>query len=81
VSHFNGTVQEEDRHTPTGAIGLRYPVVPWRAREAIIIPLRDTARPAAEQWRTVFGAERDWLPWALSEMGLPTLEEILPRAG
>jgi hypothetical protein len=77
VAHFNGTVNEETAETPASSIGLRYPVFPWRAREAIIVPLHDEARPAAELWRTLFDAERDWFAWALEDAGLPTFEEIM----
>jgi hypothetical protein len=81
VAHFNGTVNEESTESPTGAIGLRYPVFPWRAREAIVIPLRSDARQPAALWRTLFDAERDWFVWALSAADLPTFEEIMEEAG
>lgn len=76
VSHFNGTVNEEHAETKSGAIGMRYAIEPRRAREALVIPLRDGA--SGEPWRSLFNAEPDWLPWALTECGLPALEEILP---
>jgi hypothetical protein len=42
----------------------------------LVIPLRDGA--AREAWRSLLNAERDWFPWALTECGLPSLDEILP---
>ena len=77
VAHFNGTVEEEVHQASSGAVGLRYPVAPWRAREAIVVPLCHAARPAAHQWRQPFGTERDWLTWALDEMSLPTIDAML----
>jgi hypothetical protein len=76
---FNGTVNEEATETDTGSIGLRYPVLPWRAREAIVVPLRDSARGATQHWRTLLEAERDWSAWALAEAGLPTFDEIIEQ--
>jgi hypothetical protein len=79
VSHFNGTVNAEASETATGAIGLRYAVAPWRAREALVIPLRDAR--AATDWGELFEAEHDWFPWALDEMGLPAFEDIMAHPG
>jgi hypothetical protein len=76
---FNGTVNEEASETDTGSIGLRYPILPWRAREAIVVPLRDSARDATQHWRTLLDAERDWSAWALAEAGLPTFDEIIEQ--
>jgi hypothetical protein len=76
---FNGTVNEEAAETDAGSIGLRYPVLPWRAREAIVVPLRDSARDATQHWRTLLEAERDWSAWALAETGLPTFDEIIEQ--
>ncbi len=73
---FNGTVNEEAAETVTGSIGLRYSVRPWRAREAIIVPLRDNAKDATQHWQALLEAERDWSAWALTEAGLPTFDEI-----
>lgn len=81
VTHFNGTVNEESTVSPTGAIGLRYPVFPLRAREAIVIPLRNDARQVAALWRTLFDAERDWFAWALVGADLPTFKKIMEDAG
>jgi hypothetical protein len=79
AARFNGTVNEEATETDAGSIGLRYPVLPWRAREAIVVPLRDSARDATQHWRTLLEAERDWSAWALSEAGLPTFNEIIEQ--
>jgi hypothetical protein len=76
---FNGTVNEEASETDTGSIGLRYPILPWRAREAIVVPLRDSARDATQYWGTLLDAERDWSAWALAEVGLPTFDEIIEQ--
>ena len=76
---FNGTVNEEAAETDTGSIGLRYPVLPWRARETIVVPLRDSARDATRHWRALLETERDWSAWALAEAGLPTVDEIIQR--
>ncbi len=76
---FNGTVNEEATETDSGSIGLRYPILPWRAREAIVVPLRDSARDATQHWRTLLEAERDWSAWALAEAGLPTFDEIIEQ--
>jgi hypothetical protein len=73
---FNGTVNEEATERDSGSIGLRYPILPWRAREAIVVPLRDSGRDATQHWRTLLEAERDWSAWALAEAGLPTFDEI-----
>ena len=59
------------------ASARRYSVFPLRAREAIIIPLRDDAKPAAELWRTLSDTERDWFARALADLGLPMFEEIM----
>jgi hypothetical protein len=75
VSHFNGMVNDEVAETQAGSIGMRYTVQPWRAREALVIPLRPTAK--CKPWRDLFGAEVDWLPWALEACCLPSLEAIL----
>jgi hypothetical protein len=80
VAHFNGTVNEESADSPMGAIGLRYPVFPWRAREAIIIPLQDDAKLAGELWRALFDTERDWFAWALAGADLPPFEEAIASA-
>jgi len=77
VSHFDGTVEEERHETPTATIGIRYPVVPWRAREPIIIPLHEHARHTAHAWRMLFDSERDWLNWAMVELKLPSVDEML----
>ncbi len=76
---FNGTVNEEASETDTGSIGLRYPILPWRAREAIVLPLRDSARDATRHWRALLEAERDWSAWALAEAGLPKFGEIIEQ--
>ncbi len=76
---FNGTVNEEASETDTGSIGLRYPILPWRAREAIVVPLSDSARDTTQHWRTLLDAERDWSAWALAEAGLPTFDEIIEQ--
>ena len=64
----------------TGSIGLRYPVLPRRAREAVVIPLRDSARDTTPHWRILLDAVRDWSAWALAEAGLPTFDEIIEQA-
>jgi hypothetical protein len=76
---FNGTVNQEAAETDTGSIGLRYPVLPWSAREAIVVPLRDRARDVTQHWRTLLEAERDWSAWALAEACLPTFDEIIEQ--
>jgi hypothetical protein len=79
AARFNGTVNEEVAETDTGSIGLRYPVLPWRAREAIVVPLRDSTRDATQHWRALLESERHWSAWALAEAGLPTFSEIMEQ--
>jgi hypothetical protein len=64
AAFFNGTVQEERSPATSGAVGLRYAVSPMRGREAIIMPLRDQARPVVEDWVALHDAEARWNgPW------------------
>jgi hypothetical protein len=72
AAFFNGTVNEERSHLASGAVGLRYAVAPMRAREAIIMPLREEARPAVADWLALHEREAGWLEWALAALDLPS---------
>jgi hypothetical protein len=76
-SWFNGAVSDEGVETSAGGFGLRYAVAPGRARETIVIPIRTGGSEGPDLWRALFDAERDWLAWALAEVGLPPIDEIL----
>jgi hypothetical protein len=61
AAFFNGTVNEEHIQLTNGAVGLRYSVPPMRAREVIIMPLRNWARSAVDDWVTLHEGEGRWL--------------------
>jgi len=71
-----GSVEEMTFYAADGALGQRRLVPPMRARETIIVPLRPDAQSQASMWRDLYESEPDWLPWALSECGLPSLDEV-----
>jgi len=77
AAFFNGTVNEEHMQLASHAVGLRYSVSPMRAREAIIVPLRDQARPAVGDWVALHRGEARWLEWALTAANLPREAELL----
>jgi hypothetical protein len=77
---FTGRVQEEKVQTPGGAVGMRYPVSPMRAREAIVVPIRNQGAGAAE-WIAMQETERDWLSWALDKFDLPSESELFASVG
>ncbi len=62
-----------------GGIGLRIGVPPLRARESVILPLRQSAAQASTDWLAIANAEQGWLDWALARRGLPSLSEMLNR--
>ncbi len=59
------------------AIGVRRAIAPMRARETLIVPLDRAAEPSADDWAALADAEADWLDWALTREGLPSLAEVL----
>lgn len=75
-----GDVSEE-RVAVGDAIGLRRAIAPLRARETLIVPLRDSAASTAADWALLADAEGDWLEWALRQQALPSLDEILRADG
>jgi hypothetical protein len=48
--------------------------------EAIVVPLRDSARDATRHWRTLLEAERDWSPGRSPRQVLPTFNEIMEQS-
>lgn len=59
-----------------GTIGLKRLVAPLRVRESVMIPLTEKGRSELLGWRDMYGAEQQWLPEALAELALPSLEKI-----
>jgi hypothetical protein len=76
ASLFLGQVNEEHCELDDGSIGLRYAIAPMRAREAIIIPLRDDGLQTASNWMQMHESERDWMAWALAKAGLPAEADL-----
>ncbi len=68
--------EEEAAERPAG-IGFRTGVSPLRARESLILPFTPVGAAQAARWLEVARSEEGWLPWALSEVGLPSLDEML----
>lgn len=81
ASLFPGQVNEEHCELDDGSIGLRYAIAPMRAREAIIIPLREDGIHTARSWVQMHESEQDWLAWALAKAGLPRRSRTLCVAG
>jgi len=76
VSLHGGDVRDETVRTPQG-VAVRRGVNPLRLRETHIIPLGAHSADEIEAWVALADAETDWLPWALDQAGLPTLDRIL----
>jgi hypothetical protein len=57
-------------------IALRLAASPLRAREALILPFHQKARPAGEDWLALARAESGWPSWALDPRGLPDLSSV-----
>lgn len=75
ASLYPGDVPEE-YVTSGDAMAVRCAVGPLRARETLVVPLRDDAATAAADWLALAEAERDWLDWALARQALPPLADI-----
>jgi hypothetical protein len=69
---------EETAESSTG-VSLRTRVSPLRARESLILPFTPEGTRQAARWLDMARSEDVWLPWALSQKGLPSLDEILRR--
>jgi hypothetical protein len=76
ASLFPGQVNEEHCELDDGSIGLRYAIAPMRAREAIIIPLREDGIRTARSWVQMHESDRDWLAWGLAKAGLPAEADL-----
>jgi hypothetical protein len=50
-----------------------------RVREAVVVPLTAEGRPQITTMIRLFQAEREWLPWALRQLGIPELHRITSR--
>jgi hypothetical protein len=68
---------EEEIAKDSAGIALRSAVSPLRGRESLILPLTKQGEAESEQWLALVRSESDWLPRALVERGLPSLDEIL----
>lgn len=68
---------DEERVEAGPAVAVRRAIAPVRARETLIVPLRDDAIAAVGDWEALADAESSWLEWALLQVGLPSLGEVL----
>lgn len=59
-----------------GSMGLRRQLDRWRARQAIIVPLRGDSDADVELWISLYESEPDWLDWALDAASLPFPNEL-----
>jgi hypothetical protein len=79
LSSAAGLHNGEPDETVTDAdygIAARRAVAPVRGREAIIMPFSKEGHEQVDEWLQLVDAERDWLDWALAEVGLGTAAEI-----
>jgi len=60
-----------------GTVGLRRRIDPLRVRESVFIPLSERGRAELPLVAELYDAERAWLPWALEQAGLATLDAIV----
>ena len=60
-----------------GTVGLRRLLPVSRVRETVLIPLTPDGRKELPLFVELFDAERAWLPWALEQLDLPRLDEIV----
>lgn len=68
-------MKEEVARGPAG-ISLRAGIQPLRGRESLVMPFRQSALSAGEDWLALARSEQTWLAWALSRRGLPGLPEL-----
>jgi hypothetical protein len=66
----------ETAESPAG-VSFRTGVSPLRARESLVLPFTPEGAAQAARWLEVARSEEGWLPWALSQKGLPSLDEML----
>jgi hypothetical protein len=62
--------ESDETVSSTGGIAARRAIAPLRGRETLIMPFSGAGRADADVWLDLVDAERDWLDWALGEVGL-----------
>jgi hypothetical protein len=76
ASLASGDFELETAESPAG-VSLRTAVSPLRARESLVLPFTSEGAAQAARWLEVARSEERWLPWALSQQDLPSLDEML----
>lgn len=74
---MRGEVDEETLLLNRGIVARRRRIDRWRARESVVVPLRDRGLGAAEAWGLILDAERDWFGWALERQGVAPPSELI----
>jgi hypothetical protein len=65
------------RRTPGGTYGLQRPLRMGRGREQFIVPLSHGALGGIRCWHDLYNGESEWLDWALSQVALPPVTQII----
>jgi hypothetical protein len=63
--------------TPGGTYGLERLLPMGRGRATFIVPLGDDALRGIRRWHDLYDTEDGWLDWALSQVELPSIAEIM----
>ena len=63
--------------TPGGTYGLERLLPMGRGRATFIVPLGDDALRGIRRWHDLYDTEDGWLDWALSQVELPAIAEIM----
>jgi hypothetical protein len=63
--------------TPGGTYGLQRPLRMGRGRETFIVPLSHGALGGIRCWHDLYNGESEWLDWALSQVALPPVTQII----
>ena len=72
-----GAFVDEHVTVGPGLIGIRRNLPFMRVRETLIMPTGDSPCSPAQTWSDLYADEFQWMGWALNELRLPRLEEIL----
>jgi hypothetical protein len=72
-----GTFEDEDVVDERGLVAIRRCLPFSRVRETLLIPADPEALPTASCWADMYAHEASWLDWALAEVDLPPINEIL----
>jgi hypothetical protein len=75
---MRGEVEEETLVLDRGIVARRRRIDWWRARESVVVPLRDSALADAEAWGLILDTERGWLARALEGQGVVPPADLLP---